>query len=99
MVVDTDDVTTHCWPECEDNPLFNCQGHTCDEHQVPGGCNEGFLRPDAILVVTLISDEDDMYSEGDPDTWKQALLTAKADDEEAIVMLGLLGDTGQPGSG
>ncbi len=28
-------------------------------HLAPGGCNEGFLRDDAILVVTIITDEED----------------------------------------
>ena len=37
-----------------------------------GGCNEGFLRDDAILHVVFISDEDDNspgWNEGDPDYW------------------------------
>lgn len=57
------------------------------------GCNEGFLRDDAILVVTFISDEDDEASPGDPDDWAQSLVQAKNGQEEAIVVLGLLGDS------
>ncbi|EDM80079.1 hypothetical protein PPSIR1_20669 [Plesiocystis pacifica SIR-1] len=61
----------------------------------PGGCNEGFLRDDAVLVVTIISDEDDVgQSMGDPASWKQALVDAKGGNEEAVVILGLLGDGG-----
>ncbi len=63
----------------------------------PGGCNEGFLRDDAILVVTIITDEeDDVDSPGDPPLWKEVLVSAKHGDATAIVMLGLLGDTDLP---
>lgn len=58
----------------------------------PGGCNEGFLRDDAILVVTFITDEDDESSSGNPDTWRQTLLEAKHNDPKALVVLGLVGD-------
>ena len=59
----------------------------------PGACNEGFVRQDAILVVTLITDEeDDGDSLGDPATWKQALVAAKGGNEAAVVVLGLVGD-------
>jgi len=62
-----------------------------------GGCNEGFLRDDAILVVTFITDEEDGGSMGTPDGWHQALVAAKNGNEEAVVVLGLLGDSGVPG--
>jgi hypothetical protein len=58
----------------------------------PGGCNEGFSRDDAILVVTFIIDEDDNRSPGTPAGWRQQLIDAKGGDEEAVVMLGLVGD-------
>jgi hypothetical protein len=64
----------------------------------PGACNEGFLRDDAVLVVTLISDEEDLFSPGDPPEWFDALVAAKGGDPGAIVVLGLVGDLGQPGS-
>jgi len=57
-----------------------------------GQCNEGFLRDDAILVVTFITDEAETGSMGDPNTWKQALVTAKHGDEAAVVVLGVIGD-------
>jgi len=56
------------------------------------GCNTGFLRDDAVLVVTIISDEDDESSLGDPAAWRAALLRAKGDNPAAIVVLGLIGD-------
>jgi hypothetical protein len=62
-----------------------------------GECNEGFVRDDAILVVTFITDEEDAgKSQGNPTTWKQDLVTLKNGDEDAIVMLGLIGDPDVP---
>lgn len=67
---------------------------------IDGGCNDGFIREDAILVVTLITDEEDAFqgegSAGDPPDWYDAVVASKSGDEEAIVMLGLVGDGGQP---
>jgi hypothetical protein len=62
----------------------------------PGGCNEAFVRQNAILVVTVITDEPDSNSGGDPASWKSALMNAKFNDEAGIVVLGLIGDTDQP---
>jgi hypothetical protein len=74
----------------------------------PGGCNEGFLRDDAILVVTVITDEEDdpndvpgdgcsaidndANSQGNPTSWRDAIIAAKHGDEQAVVFLSLLGD-------
>jgi hypothetical protein len=59
----------------------------------PGQCNEAFLRKDAILVATLITDEEDeMKSPGDPAAWHDALVAVKGGNEDAVVMLGLVGD-------
>src|SRR6185295_332552 len=41
------------------------------------GCNAGFLRDDAVLVVTLITDEEDRNSPGDAEAWRRTLLDAK----------------------
>jgi len=56
------------------------------------GCNAGFLRDDAILVVVLVTDEDDTRSAGRAEAWRQALLDAKSGDERAVVVLGFVGD-------
>jgi hypothetical protein len=63
-------------------------------------CNQGFIRDDAILVVTFITDESDDSgdSAGTPEGWKQALVAAKNGDESAIVVLGMFGDGDQPGA-
>jgi hypothetical protein len=63
----------------------------------PGHCNEGFLREDAMLVVTLITDEEDTRSEGDPEDWRRLLLEAKLGKEDAFVVLGLVGDNNVEG--
>lgn len=62
-------------------------------------CNNGFLREDAILVVTFVTDEDDNFgdgSAGNPAGWKASLVAAKKGDEKALVVLGLFGDNDQP---
>ena len=66
----------------------------------PGGCNEGFLRDDALLMVTLISNTYDYGpkpwgSSGFPETWRAAVLAAKHDDAESVVMFSIL-DPGEP---
>lgn len=63
-----------------------------------GNCNEGFIREDAILVVTFITDEDGGTTTGTPQDWKQSLVDIKNGDENAIVMLGVVGDTDLPGA-
>jgi hypothetical protein len=59
----------------------------------PGGCNEGFVRQDAILVVTVITDEEDAASNGNPAGWYANVTASKFGDANAIVMLGLINDT------
>lgn len=61
----------------------------------PGQCNEGFLRDDAILVVTVITDEEDTSSPGEPPGWYANLVAAKKGDASGIVMLGLINDLDQ----
>ncbi|MEX1369407.1 MAG: hypothetical protein AB1Z98_40140 [Nannocystaceae bacterium] len=72
-----------------------------------GGCNEGFLRDDALLVVVLITDEEDdpetmedacngmplPGSSGSPGTWFDALVDIKGK-EQSVVVLSLVGPDG-----
>ncbi len=59
----------------------------------PGQCNEGFLRDDALLIVTVVTDEDDsLASLGDPADWKSTLVDIKGGVDTSVVVLGLLGD-------
>ena len=64
---------------------------------LPGGCNEGFLRADAVLVVVVITDDpphlpdfDDAHPEMDTSGWHAAVLAAKNNDPEAIVVIGFV---------
>ena len=55
------------------------------------GCNAGFLRPDALLVVTMITDVDDQEgynSKGKPMDWFDTVVEAKGD-PGAVVMLAI----------
>ena len=56
----------------------------------PEGCNAGFVRPDAMLVVVLISDEHDIKSPGTPEGLAASLIAAKAGYTDGIVVVGLL---------
>lgn len=58
----------------------------------PGGCNTGFLRDDAILVITLITDEEDTSSQGSPAGWYQNVIAQKLGDGSGVVVLGLIND-------
>jgi hypothetical protein len=60
----------------------------------PGGCNPGFLRKDALLMVTLISTGGDqggggLNSKGTPEEWGQAVMDAKQGVAESIVVLNI----------
>jgi len=57
----------------------------------PGGCNNGFLRKDALLMVTFISNtvDEEGESEGTPHKWAQAVLDAKYGDDRSAVMLSI----------
>ena len=61
----------------------------------PGGCNEGFLRDDALLMVTMLALGSDNGSEGTPEDWYEAVVAAKNGDPEAIVLL-LIGNPACP---
>jgi hypothetical protein len=74
--------------------------------QAVGACNDGFLRPDALLVVVIITDEEDDHevdgclqapqpgSAGEPQQWFDAVVAAKGGVETNVVMLSLLGPAG-----
>ncbi|PRP93218.1 hypothetical protein ENSA5_43950 [Enhygromyxa salina] len=61
----------------------------------PGGCNEGFIRDDALLVLVVITDEDDgaAFNEGSaggPVDW-YAKIVARKGVESNVVVLALAG--------
>ena len=55
-------------------------------------CNSGFLRADALLVVTIIQDTYDQDSPGTVDEWIEALRAAKNYDDDAFALLLLTTD-------
>jgi hypothetical protein len=70
----------------------------------PGACNEGFGRPDALLVMVLITDKDDAAegcdtsgvcmtygSGGRPDDWVEELAGYRGGSVENVVVLSLVG--------
>ncbi|MBA3548111.1 MAG: hypothetical protein H0T76_16640 [Nannocystis sp.] len=52
-----------------------------------GECNKGFLRDDALLFITFISDSEDIKSKTTPADWYQAIVKAKHGDPGAVVTL------------
>ena len=66
------------------------------QESVPGGCNEGFLRDNALLHVIFLSDEDDNspgWDGGDPNyclqTYVDSILASKSSDHLVTFMLSL----------
>ena len=53
-----------------------------------GNCNAGFLRDDALLVVTFLSDDPNYEDAIGPQQWYDAVLAAKHGDPKAVVMVG-----------
>jgi len=61
-----------------------------------GGCNDGFLRKDALLAVVVLDGLQDSLTPGTPQDWYDALVAAKGGNEEAIVTLVLSNDVDLP---
>ena len=59
----------------------------------PEGCNEGFLRDDALLFVTFITDHEDEVSGGMSWFWYKELVKAKHGDPNAIITLAVINQT------
>lgn len=80
-----------------EEPMGAMLAATSEALNAEGRCNAGFLRDDAVLVVTLITDAEDRRSAGDPELWRNSLLARKAGNEDALVVLGLVGDNNVEG--
>lgn len=84
-----------------ERPMDSMVNAISKEMLAPGACNEGFLRDDALLVVVVITDEEDRVdplmpgiqsgSRGEPADWHKALIEAKGGDARKVVVLGLVG--------
>ncbi|MEY4546831.1 MAG: hypothetical protein RL685_3026 [Pseudomonadota bacterium] len=75
-----------------EEPMAAVLAATSDELNAPGHCNAGFRRADAVLVVTLITDAEDERSADGPEAWASSLLARVGGNEDALVVLGLVGD-------
>ncbi len=88
-------------------PMKNLLGALSTENNAPSGCNAGFLRPEALLVVVVITDEDDVRdadcdpftgggtcgSGGTPEEWAETVVAAKGGHPENVVVLSLVSRT------
>ena len=63
-----------------------------------GACNEDFVRDDALLVLVVLTDEDEEGSDGDPPEWFNTLVALRGGIESNIVVLALTGPE-QPACG
>jgi hypothetical protein len=79
--------------DSDERPMSAMVSALSPELIADGACNEGFVREDAILVITIITDEEDVNSTGFPDGWYANIIASKNLDPTAIVMLGLINDT------
>lgn len=62
-----------------------------------GACNDGFLRKDALLVITVIADTDDDDSLDGPKEWAADVLATKNGDPDAAYLLVITTDIDIPG--
>ena len=62
-----------------------------------GACNDGFLRKDALLVITIIADTGDVDSLDHPEDWAADVLAAKHGDPDAAYLLVITSDADIPG--
>jgi hypothetical protein len=88
----------------DEKPLDAVRAALSEPLLAPGGCNEDFLRPDALLVVVLVTDEEDdttmaqnpfegdqAGSVGDPADWYADLVALKGGHDQNVVVLSLVG--------
>lgn len=69
-----------------------------DENIAPGGANHGFLREEALLVVLIVTDEEDDLepatqwgSDGEPEQWAEQLAAVKGGHANDVVVLSIVG--------
>jgi len=65
--------------------------------RVPGGCNLGFLRSEALLVVVYVSPHRswevwEASAAGFPSEWAETLYAAKNGDKDKLMVLGIVTD-------
>lgn len=80
-----------------EEPISALVAAVSEEKAQPGACNEGFIRDDSILVVVVVTDDppvDGFFDDAEPtiDTsgWAPAVLAAKNNNPEAVVVIGFI---------
>ena len=79
-----------------ERPMEAIVGAVSPQLNAAGGCNEGFIRSDAILVITFISDDTNVEDTGTAQSWYDAVVAAKGGNANAVVVLGLTPYEGGP---
>lgn len=81
-----------------ERPMDMLAGALSDDNLAPGGFHNGFLREEALLVVLLVTNEEDepekdtgWGSMGDPADWAQTLAARKGGLAKDVVVLSLVG--------
>ena len=67
-----------------------------EPEMLDGGCNDGFLRDEALLAVIELTITEDGLSPGTPQSWYDTLVAAKHGNEEAVVILAFSHDLDEP---
>lgn len=62
------------------------------EMSAPGGCNDGFVREDAVLLVVFMSNGKQGSSQWNVESVRDALEATQGDNASTVVMVGLFGD-------
>lgn len=82
----------------DERPMDMLQAALADEALAPGGVHDGFLRDEGLLVVVLLTDEEDDLeqptqwgSAGDPPDWVDALAAKKGGYARNVVAVSLIG--------
>lgn len=78
----------------EEKPIAAIRGAVDPNNAGKGRCSESFLRKDGLLVVVIITDEDDREdlggSTGEPSQWYQELLQAKGGDVKKLLVVSIV---------
>lgn len=81
-----------------ERPMDMLRGALSDANLMPGGFHNGFLREQALLVVVLVTNEEDELerdtswgSMGEPAEWVETLASRKGGYEKDVVVLSLVG--------
>lgn len=83
--------TVGAFGDNDEQPIAAMLAANSEAENAPQGCNAGFGRRDAVLVITLITNDEDDVTAGEPPEWLQQVLQQKGGEQDAVVVLGLFG--------